>query len=70
MKGHLDVEDIMDRAHPPDVRIETIHRKSQQSAVKRQEAIVSFGEAYELGGADGRKVRRVGEKHEPTPTKS
>src|SRR6516162_391250 len=52
------------------MRIEAIHGKSQQSAVEYHEPIISFGEAYEFGGANGREVRRVGEKHEPAPAES
>src|SRR6516225_9648816 len=52
------------------MRIEAIHGKSQQSAIECHEPIMSFCEAYEFGGANGREVRRVGKKHEPAPAES
>src|SRR6516225_832848 len=52
------------------MRIEAIHGKSQQSTIECHEPIISFCEAYEFGGANGREVRRVGKKHEPAPAES
>src|SRR6516225_10020954 len=52
------------------MRIEAIHGKSQQSAIECHEPIISVGEAYEFGGANGREVRRVGKKHQPAPAES
>src|SRR6516164_65687 len=52
------------------MRIEAIHRKSQQSTIECHEPIISFCEAYEFGGANRREVRWVGKKHEPAPPES
>jgi hypothetical protein len=45
--------------------IETIHGKSQQSTIECHEPIISFCEAYEFAGANGREVRGMGKKYEP-----